>query len=152
MCVCVCVCVCVCKTRVNQEQEYIYDRVSGHHMPRLRHPTLTCTAGDTNGHSCRIGVRACAAPTCISRQTWGGSCSAASPAALCCNTPCSHPPSLLSPSLSSTHSTRPGSRHTHTHIYSKKRMSKVGVKQEYEWIYWRTGLQQLHISREVKQE
>ena len=38
-------------------------------MPRLRHPTLTCTAGDTNGRtgrSCRVGVRACAAPTCRS--------------------------------------------------------------------------------------
>ncbi len=63
---------CVCKTGVNQEEEYIYDRVSGHHMRRLRHPTLTCTAGDTSGRigrSCRVGVSACAAPTCISRQT-----------------------------------------------------------------------------------
>jgi hypothetical protein len=48
------------------------DRAIGHDMPRLRHPTLTCTARDTNGRigrSCRPRVRACAAPTCISRQT-----------------------------------------------------------------------------------
>jgi hypothetical protein len=32
-------------------------------------PTLTCTAGDTNGRTGRLRVRACAAPTCMSRQT-----------------------------------------------------------------------------------
>ncbi len=39
--------------------------ISGHHM---RHASLTCAAGDTSGRSCRR-IRACATPTCISRQT-----------------------------------------------------------------------------------
>jgi hypothetical protein len=122
----------------------------GHDMPRLRHPTLTCSTVDTNRPSCYIRVRACAAPTCISRQTWGGACSGAAPAALCCETPCSHAPSLLCPSLCCTHSSRPVSPHTHTH--SKKSTSKVRVKQEYKWIYVsKGGLQQLHISRVVNQ-
>ena len=85
--------------------------------------SLTCSAvitGGLTGRSCRPRVFACAAATCISRQTCGGSCSAASPAALCCNTPCSHAPSLLSPLLSSTHSTKPVSRHTHTHAQRVK--------------------------------
>ncbi len=120
----ICTWVCSWITVVNQKEEYTYDQVSGHHMPRLRHPTLTCTAVDTNGRNARPGVRACAAPTCISRQTWGGSCSAASPAALCCNTPCSHAPSLLSPSLSSTHSTRPVRRHTRTHAHTHTHQEK----------------------------
>ncbi len=103
--------------------------ISGHHMTCI---SLTCAADDTRCRSCRIGVFACAAPTCISRETCGGSCSGASPAALCCNTPCFHAPSLLSPSLSSTHSTRPVSRHTHTHEHNKKSTSTVRVKQEYK--------------------
>ena len=66
-----------------------------------------------------------------------------------------HAPSLLSPSLSSTHSTRPVSRHTHTRTHSKKsnkvrapgafdmlyfgelipKWSQVGVKHEYKHAY-----------------
>ena len=48
------------------------DWVRRHHMTREQHVSLTCNAVDTSGRSgrsCRIGVRACAAPTCISTQT-----------------------------------------------------------------------------------
>ncbi len=118
--------------------------------------SLTCTASNTSvrtGRSCLLRVFACAAPTCISRQTWGGSCSGASPAALCCNTPCSHAPSLLSPSLSSTRSTRPVIRLKHTHTHTKKSASTLWVQQEYNRMYVsKGGLQQLHISREVMQQ
>ncbi len=98
-----------------QRLDWVVD-ISCHHM---RHASLTCAAGDTRWRSYRR-IRACSAPTCISRQTWAGSCSAAPPAALCCNTPCSHAPSLLSPSLCSTHSARPVSRQTHTHKQAGK--------------------------------
>jgi hypothetical protein len=87
------------------------DWVRGHHMPRLRHPTLTCSTVDTSGPgrtglscyrrgrcSCRR-VLACATPTCISRQTRAASSSGAALAALCCKAACSHVTSLLRRSL-----------------------------------------------------
>ena len=74
------------------------DWVRGHDMPRLRHPTLTCSTVDTSGPSCYIRVRACATPTCISTQT-RAACRGAALAALRCKAPCSHVTSLLRRSL-----------------------------------------------------
>ncbi len=72
------------------------DSVRGHRMPRLRHPTLTCSTVETSGpeHTGRCSysrgrsfhgfrrVLACATPTCISRQTRAASSSGAALAAL----------------------------------------------------------------------
>ena len=83
------------------------DWIRGHDMPRLWHPTLTCSTVDTNRRSCYIRVLACATPTCISTQTRAAWSSGAALAALCCKTPCSHPPSLLNPPPVCTHSSSP---------------------------------------------
>ncbi len=72
------------------------------YMPRLRHPTLTCSAVDTSGRtgrSCYIRELACATPTYISRQTRAAWSSGAALAALCSKAPYSHVTSLLRRSL-----------------------------------------------------
>ena len=79
------------------------DWVRGHHMPRLRHPTLTCRAADTSvliSRSRYIREFACATPTWISRQTRAAWSSGAALAALCSKAACSHVTSLLRRSLS----------------------------------------------------
>jgi len=75
------------------------DWVRGHHMPRLRHTTLTCSTVDTNGPSCYIRELPCATPSCISRHTRPAWSSGAALAALSCKAACSHVTSLLRRSL-----------------------------------------------------
>jgi hypothetical protein len=78
------------------------DWVRGHHMPRLRHPSLTCSTVDTSGiigRSRYIRVLACATQTCISRQTRATSSSGVSPTALCCKEACAYVTFLLRRSL-----------------------------------------------------
>ena len=78
------------------------DSVRGHHMPRLRHPTLTCNTVETITRCHRSKYTrefACATPTWISRQTRAAWSSGAALAALCCKAACSHVTSLLRRSL-----------------------------------------------------
>ena len=87
------------------------DWVRGHDMPRLRHPTLTCSTVDTSGRTGRssyIRELACATPTCISRQTRAAWSSGAALAALCCRyharVSSQFVPHAVPPSLCCTHS------------------------------------------------
>jgi hypothetical protein len=88
------------ETRLGKRQRL--DWVRGHHMPRLRHPSLTCSTVDTSGiigRSRYIRVLACATQTCISRQTRTTSSSGVSPTALCCKEACAYVTFLLRRSL-----------------------------------------------------
>ena len=82
------------------------DWVRGHHMPRDQHASLTCRAEGTICLSLGLydGVFACAAPTCISRQTRAAWSSGVSLSALCCKAACLYAPS---PSHHTTQSNKP---------------------------------------------
>jgi hypothetical protein len=77
------------------------DWVRDHNVTRQHHQSLTCTAVDTHGRYCRIGVLACSQHrdtdqyTDMSHFVYSG----AALAALCFQEQCCHAPSLLRRSL-----------------------------------------------------